>query len=95
MALAAKLAAYLISLAVAGSAMVDREAWGGAQLSMRQPSVTPLPMRPEPGRRSLGEKASKRALPLLEMEDFAPERAIGGHRAIGNHGFCCLTAFPG
>ena len=47
-ALAAKLAACLISLLVAAVLTVDRNAWGSAQSPVRQPSVTPLSIRPVP-----------------------------------------------
>lgn len=50
MALAAKLAACLLSLLVAVVLMVDRNASEGVRLPLRQPSVAPLSIRPAPAR---------------------------------------------
>jgi predicted flap endonuclease-1-like 5' DNA nuclease len=46
--LAVKLAASLLALVLASLVMVDRDAWGGAQVPARKTSVAPLPLRAVP-----------------------------------------------
>ena len=93
-ALAAKLAACLISLLVAAMLTVDRNAWGSVQLPVRQPSATPLQIGPVTGRRT--REKNEFAEPFLEMERFHPlSWQPAGIALDGEAGLGCGRAFLG
>jgi len=67
-ALAVKLAACLLALVLAGSVMVDRDAWGS--VPARKKPAPALQAQASPSVRSIGE--SERLQGLLAMEGFMP-----------------------
>jgi predicted flap endonuclease-1-like 5' DNA nuclease len=69
-ALAVKLAACLLALVLAGSVMVDRDAWGSAPMPARKEPAPALQAQASPGVQSIGE--SERLKGLLAMEGFMP-----------------------
>ena len=69
-ALAVKLAACLVALVLAGSVMVDRDAWGSAHVPVRKKPAPALQAQASPSVRSIGEGEHLEG--LLAMEGFVP-----------------------
>jgi hypothetical protein len=69
-ALAVKLGACLLALVLAGSVMVDRDAWGGVPVPARKKPAPALQAQASPSVRSIGE--SERLQGVFAMEGFMP-----------------------